>query len=87
MPPSDSFIKGTQEFWEARTGEPISSSDASEAAGNAVSFLNLLAEWDRDAENAKMTSATKEGVEKRWENGRLHLTVRDGVSAGGGFQL
>jgi hypothetical protein len=49
---SDSFIEETREFWQQRTGQPVSREDAREAVQNAAAFVELLARWEQagDAE-------------------------------------
>ena len=47
MPISEAFIEETRDFWQQRTGEPVSHEDAREAVQNASAFIELLAEWER----------------------------------------
>jgi len=44
-----SRIEETTDFWSQRTGEEISLEDGREAAANAVSFFQLLSNWDDHA--------------------------------------
>ncbi|HCA48693.1 MAG TPA: hypothetical protein DEP45_15475 [Armatimonadetes bacterium] len=44
---SDSFIEETREFWQQRTGQPVSREDAREAVQNTAAFMELLAGWEQ----------------------------------------
>ena len=41
-----SVVRGTQEHWEARTGECVSAEDAAESIRNVSEFFRLLVRWD-----------------------------------------
>jgi len=50
---SDEAIEATRDFWQKRTGKPISREDAREAISNITAFFDLLHEWDsRDLDSS-----------------------------------
>lgn len=84
MQPSASLIEETQEHWERRMGEPVSSGDAREAASNIALFFDLLGEWDRAA--LQGDAQGKEEVTVEWANGVCRLTIIDRVAVGEALQ-
>lgn len=49
----------TQRFWQARTGEHLSEEDAREAIRNIAAFFDLLARWDRGADDGTTAHDTE----------------------------
>ncbi len=45
------LIEQTKQFWQARTGEPISDEDAWEMIENITGFFKVLIEWDEKDRN------------------------------------
>jgi len=43
------FIKETREFWEKRTGQPVTDEDAREIIVNITGFFKVIAKWDSKA--------------------------------------
>ena len=50
---SDSFIEETREFWQQRTGQPVSREDAREAVQNTAAFVELLGRWEQAEGNSE----------------------------------
>lgn len=47
------FIRETREFWEKRTGQPITEEDAREIIANVTGFFKVIAKWDNRAKENK----------------------------------
>lgn len=47
------FIQETREFWEKRTGQPLTDEDAREIIANVTGFFKVIAKWDSRAKEKK----------------------------------
>ena len=47
------FLKETREFWEKRTGQPVTDEDAREIIANITGFFKVIAKWDSRAKEKK----------------------------------
>jgi hypothetical protein len=50
------LIEQTKQFWQARTGKPISDEDAREIIENITGFFKILIEWDEKSKNQTKSS-------------------------------
>ncbi len=49
----EKFLKETREFWENRTGQPLTDEDAREIIANVTGFFKVIAKWDSKAKEKK----------------------------------
>ena len=47
------FIQETREFWEKRTGQPVTDEDAREIIANITGFFKVIAKWDSRVKEKK----------------------------------
>ena len=50
------FLERTKQFWQARTGKPLSDEDAREMIENITGFFKILMRWDQEAKDRTKSS-------------------------------